>query len=73
VSEPWLISSEGRTRQRITLCVDDVDVHGRVADLIQSTPDDAVVRLQVTGRVPAMLNAAVHRRWTHRDVRDSRV
>lgn len=41
--------------------VDSLDIHARVAALIESTPADAVVRLQVTGAIPAMLSAAALR------------
>jgi len=41
--------------------LDGVEAHGRVAAAIESTPADAVVRLQVRGVVPATLTAAALR------------
>jgi hypothetical protein len=36
-------------------------VHAHLADAIESTPDDAVVQLRITGPMPAMLTAATLR------------
>ena len=47
-----------------TLSFDGVngsDVYARVAAAIESTPEDAVVQLRVTGSIPAMLTAAMLR------------
>jgi DNA repair exonuclease SbcCD nuclease subunit len=37
------------------------EVHARLAAAIESTPDDAVVQLRITGAIPAMLTAAALR------------
>jgi DNA repair exonuclease SbcCD nuclease subunit len=53
-----------RPMVRRTLALDDVDdaeAHARVAAAIESTPADAVLQLQVRGRVPATLTAAALR------------
>jgi DNA repair exonuclease SbcCD nuclease subunit len=47
-----------------TLAFGDADageVHARLAAAIESTPDDAVVQLRITGAIPAMLTAAALR------------
>jgi exonuclease SbcD len=41
--------------------VDEMTVHRRLADAIESTPDDAVVQLRVTGQIPSTLTAATLR------------
>jgi DNA repair protein SbcD/Mre11 len=41
--------------------VDTIEAHARLAAAIDSTPDDAVVQLRVTGPIPAMLTAATLR------------
>jgi hypothetical protein len=38
-----------------------MEVHARLAAAIESTPDDAVVQLRITGAIPAMLTAAALR------------
>ena len=40
---------------------DAMEVHARLAAAIESTPDDAVVQLRITGAIPAMLTAAALR------------
>jgi DNA repair exonuclease SbcCD nuclease subunit len=40
---------------------DAMEAHARLAAAIESTPDDAVVQLRVTGAIPAMLTAAALR------------
>ena len=40
---------------------DDLTVHRRLAAVIESTPDDAVVHLRVDGQVPSTLTAAMLR------------
>lgn len=40
---------------------DGMEVHARLAAAIESTPDDAVVQLRITGAIPAMLTAAALR------------
>jgi DNA repair exonuclease SbcCD nuclease subunit len=37
---------------------DAVEAHARLAAAIDTTPDDAIVRLRVTGPIPAVLTAA---------------
>jgi hypothetical protein len=41
--------------------IDAVEVHARLAAAIESTPNDAVVQLRVTGAMPAMPTAAALR------------
>jgi DNA repair exonuclease SbcCD nuclease subunit len=40
---------------------DGPDVHSRLMTALESTPDDAVVQLRVTGQIPATLTAAALR------------
>jgi hypothetical protein len=40
---------------------DAMEVRARLAAAIESTPDDAVVQVRITGAIPATLNAAVLR------------
>jgi hypothetical protein len=49
------------TRSLSLVATDATEAHDRVAAAIESTPDDAVVQLRITGAMPAMPDAAAVR------------